>query len=347
MLSRVFHIENSNFTFLPNPTPDSWDKRSVSLPKILEAFYIKSQHDCAGMKHRSLVIARYRSHIEEILQYLDDENSLHRWLLLRALHAALDDADDVLTARTKLQRQTSHDAAENISEKTYDQASDAEKHMRRREIVQDVLRHHIQEVLRLLNQQDDPVSDTLSVHPPPSIKSRPRPPLPRFEEMDAAGPDDRQDIFMDVYFDVIRPHVVSTATHSTTNRRSSIVGAPPGLSRALAGSIRSNRSNVSLLTPQSPTRDSMIKGGDHFTREVVMDDANVQLEIHIPQDDYVEAEEIHSGVSLAELDVSHDEVWCTLVFRMVCWLMLHNFNKKDVQLPKSELYGSRMPIYIE
>ena len=44
--------------------------------------------------------------------------------------------------------------------------------------------------------------------------------------------------------------------------------------------------------------------------------------------------------------VTHDDVWLALVFRMVCWLMLHDFSKQDVQIPKSELYGNRMPVYI-
>lgn len=335
MVSRIFHIENSSFTYLPNPTPDSWDNSSVSLPKILDAFYLKAQFDSLGTKQHSLVIARYRQHIDQIREHLDDDKSLDRWLLLRSLHAALDDTDDVLTARTKLERQTSHDAEE-VSDKPQDGASSAERHMRRREIVQDVLRHHIQEVVRLLNQQEDQNSDTLSLHPEvpaPSEKSRPRPPLQRFEDMDAAGPDDRQDILMDVYFDVIRPNVVSTA-YRTTDRRNSLVGAPPSI-----------RSNTSLLPPKSPTSESIVKGGEHLTREVALHLEN-QREIAITVRNAAESEDNLSGVSLADLDVTHDDVWCTLVFRMVCWLMLHNFNKKDVQLPKSELLGSRMPVYI-
>jgi hypothetical protein len=39
-------------------------------------------------------------------------------------------------------------------------------------------------------------------------------------------------------------------------------------------------------------------------------------------------------------------VWCTLVLRMLCWLMLHNFDKDDLQVPKSELFGSRRAVYI-
>ncbi|OPB40531.1 hypothetical protein A0O28_0006100 [Trichoderma guizhouense] len=335
MVSRIFHIENSSFTYLPNPTPDSWDNSSVSLPKILDAFYVKAQFDPMGIKQHSTVIARYRQHIDQIREHLDDDKSLDRWLLLRSLHAALDDTDDVLTARTKLERQTSHDAEE-ASDKPQDGTSSAERHMRRREIVQDVLRHHIQEVIRLLNQQEDQNSDSLSLHPEvpaPSEKSRPRPPLQRFEDMDAAGPDDRQDILMDVYFDVIRPHVVSTAFR-TTDRRNSLVGAPPSI-----------RSNTSLLPPKSPTSESIVKGGEHLTREVALRLEN-QREVAITVRNAAESEDNLSGVSLADLDVTHDDVWCTLVFRMVCWLMLHNFNKKDVQLPKSELLGSRMPVYI-
>ncbi|KAH6625009.1 hypothetical protein B0J18DRAFT_429932 [Chaetomium sp. MPI-SDFR-AT-0129] len=39
-------------------------------------------------------------------------------------------------------------------------------------------------------------------------------------------------------------------------------------------------------------------------------------------------------------------IWCTLVLRMMCWLLLHDFDKKDVQIPKSELLGSQLPVYI-
>ena len=41
----------------------------------------------------------------------------------------------------------------------------------------------------------------------------------------------------------------------------------------------------------------------------------------------------------------HD-IWCTLVLRMMLWLMLHDFHKKDVQISKSEVYDLRQPVYI-
>lgn len=40
------------------------------------------------------------------------------------------------------------------------------------------------------------------------------------------------------------------------------------------------------------------------------------------------------------------EIWCTLVFRMLCWLQLHDFHKMDIQVSKSDTYASRIPVYI-
>ncbi|KAL7804771.1 hypothetical protein V8C44DRAFT_342553 [Trichoderma aethiopicum] len=39
-------------------------------------------------------------------------------------------------------------------------------------------------------------------------------------------------------------------------------------------------------------------------------------------------------------------IWCTLIFRMLYWLQLHNFHKKDIQIDKGDAYDSRIPVYI-
>jgi hypothetical protein len=41
-----------------------------------------------------------------------------------------------------------------------------------------------------------------------------------------------------------------------------------------------------------------------------------------------------------------NDIWLTLVFRMLCWLLLHDFHKKDIQISRSEVYDSRLPVYI-
>jgi len=39
-------------------------------------------------------------------------------------------------------------------------------------------------------------------------------------------------------------------------------------------------------------------------------------------------------------------IWIALVFRMICWSLLHDFDKADVNLIPSDLKGSRMPLFI-
>ncbi|KAF4334063.1 putative modin [Fusarium beomiforme] len=41
-----------------------------------------------------------------------------------------------------------------------------------------------------------------------------------------------------------------------------------------------------------------------------------------------------------------NEAWCTLLFRMLCWLQLHDFHKMDIHISKSDAYASRIPVYI-
>ncbi|UKZ58319.1 hypothetical protein TrVGV298_012187 [Trichoderma virens] len=41
-----------------------------------------------------------------------------------------------------------------------------------------------------------------------------------------------------------------------------------------------------------------------------------------------------------------NEIWCTLIFRMLHWLQLHDFHKKDIQVSKRDAYDSRIPVYI-
>lgn len=39
-------------------------------------------------------------------------------------------------------------------------------------------------------------------------------------------------------------------------------------------------------------------------------------------------------------------IWISLIFRMLCWLLLHDFDNADVKIVPSDLRGSRMPIFI-
>ncbi len=64
---------------------------------------------------------------------------------------------------------------------------------------------------------------------------------------------------------------------------------------------------------------------------------------------------LNMGLKISRLEFAPDLqqwsekmlIWAMLVFRMLCWLLLHDFKKADVQPgSKSELIGQSLPVYI-
>jgi hypothetical protein len=347
MLGRTLHIEHSSFTYIPNPTSDRWDKRAVSLVKVLESYQYLFENPLASDHRNPLIVNLIKSRITEILANVDEKQPLQRLLLLKALHETLDDTDEILTAKTKYARDCYVNG--NVrpppprprdSELTIE-GTETHRQEERRGIVQDVLRAHIQEVVRQLDR-DDRASENQNLQVPeagsPSPGTsryqdenrHPRPPQPRFEDMDEASPDERPQKFMEVYFEVIRRRVVNHAVNST-GRRTSLAGAPPGYGFRRAGTGRTQAS--ASIRP-----DEAVPAAPPIRSEAAAVDSDDENDLTLSEES--------RGIPIADQTVSHDDVWCTLVLRMICWLMLHDINKQDVQLSKSELLGSRMPVYI-
>ncbi|KAM0347433.1 hypothetical protein ACHAPU_004954 [Fusarium lateritium] len=63
-------------------------------------------------------------------------------------------------------------------------------------------------------------------------------------------------------------------------------------------------------------------------------------EFHVVKGEAAQAAEYAAYV------LASKEVWCTLVLRMICWLMLHDFHPDDVQITKGGVLGSRLPVYV-
>lgn len=55
--------------------------------------------------------------------------------------------------------------------------------------------------------------------------------------------------------------------------------------------------------------------------------------------------EVFDGMSL-EKKREREDIWVTLVFRMCCWWMLHDFDETDIMILPPRLKGSRLPVYI-
>jgi hypothetical protein len=53
-----------------------------------------------------------------------------------------------------------------------------------------------------------------------------------------------------------------------------------------------------------------------------------------------------SKVLLEVAKTKRGTIWFTLMFRMICWFILHDFDEMDVNLMPSDMKGSRMPVFI-
>lgn len=406
MMCQNLHIENSSFTYIPNPTASPFDKRQLNLRELMRAF--QSHFEAEFLTSRNHVIVNtIRHHVHDVLQFYEEKDVAQRLVFLQVLHRAIDDADEILTARQKqhTERRLDSDKNRNQSVPTWrvehDGAGETLWQSVRREKVQDVLRLHIQEVLRLLNEHDER-HDAVQIRTVETVGGatfRPQPqpqqqPPQSFECVDDASPDERPRRFMEVYFEAVRRCVMPRAEMSTSRRagnvsvhphsappsiqgdcdlsltpiasprpRSSrnvspsvaahaagqagaVAGARGAMTVALAGNNSNN--NTTLITGGSGGRETELQSmttageiaGSDDASEVVVDNDEVE---NGDDDGYCGR---RMAMPLSAQNASHDDIWCTLVFRMICWLMLHDINKLDMQLPKSELLGSRVPVYI-
>jgi hypothetical protein len=91
---------------------------------------------------------------------------------------------------------------------------------------------------------------------------------------------------------------------------------------------------------------SVIKHSQEIQDAVVaQDDKSTDEFMRIYFDDILP--EVVSDVSLSAEDKKNREaIWVCLMFRMICWFLLHDFHKMDINIVPSELMGSRMPVFI-
>lgn len=194
-----------------------------------------------------------------------------------------------------------------------------------------VVREHIQEVMKMINEPA-----TQKEADETTLLSREH--APTFEDLNSAAPEERQAKLMRIYFRTVRPAIVKNCPMALKKRATNPYVASVAsrsefdLNAGGGGSSDEidNENDDDTLPratppPRAETPQLLVSGSEEQTRHAV---AKLR---RMP----TEKEE-----ELAE------EVWCTLVLRMLCWLLLHDFHKKDVQISKSELYQSRLPVFI-
>lgn len=240
MLGKTLHIRDSAFRMLPNPIPYHWDKNFFNIKGLATEYQKRISDSDADLPQ-----------VPQIEKLRDDADTV-----VRALQA---DKKSMTPGYSIPLLNTLHDVLDGCDE--FLREGD-------RNLVRMVVREHFQEVLKMINDNSGADGDgdaERAVH---------------FDDLTAASPKERQEVFMDLYFFKVLNQVRERAVMSYRARR------------------------VRFPLPDNG------------------DDATISLE---PQ---------------------ASAIWCTLVLRMVCWLLLHDFDQQDVQIPKSELLGSRLPVYI-
>ncbi|KAK3937947.1 hypothetical protein QBC46DRAFT_174484 [Diplogelasinospora grovesii] len=309
MLGKTLHIRGSYFRVLPNPTPYHWDKKFFSMRKLVKEYH-KRIADPEAMDPNDEQIQKLVNLSKKVDNELGrDVNSKlpgYSASLLDTLHDALDDCDGFLKGST-------------------------------RDLVLMVLREHFQEILKMINNPDDEAygdgSSTQAEYDDDAAsqkKSKAR----RFDELSAASPEERQEKFMDIYFYIVLDQVRERAVQSF-RRRTTTQYAPSTHERE--PSLDSTYTGLQVFS--APATPAARPTSPRPPPSAVQESSKTVPQVHIqPPNTRV--------MDTGAIDAQATAIWATLVFRMLCWLILHDFQKKDVQIPKSELLGSRLPVYI-
>lgn len=169
-----------------------------------------------------------------------------------------------------------------------------------------IIRYHLQVVLSLMNSDDSP-----------------------FQHLDSAQSESKEKVLMEIYFSDVRHQVLQEASKDSVMCKY--------ISRVhtiMSGNSRTVPLHNGLLAPRHTRAQSALSG---FSSESITDVASTMLGEEEDDDDDNNPEKTARIIN---------DIWCTLIFRMLCWLTLHDFHKKDKQISKSELIGSRLPVYI-
>ncbi|KAK4233690.1 hypothetical protein C8A03DRAFT_38584 [Achaetomium macrosporum] len=316
MLGKTLRIRNSAFRMLPNPTPYVWDKNFFNLRRLIREYWEKIDDSDITDIPPIPQIQQLKEDAEMLVGVLNADKKSntpgYSLPLLNALHDVLDRCDAFLKGKET-----------------------------DRDLVRMVVREHFQEVMRMINDKGGAEGDTDGK----STRSGEKATAERFDELTAASPERRQEAFMELYFFKVLREVRKSAVTSY-RRRQTTHYAPSTHSREASVVDNTIEGKVEAPSPSASGTPSRPISPVPTTPGVEKRQSDQLIPtVHIHPPDPVPQQYLGMDITTS-LDSQAAAIWCTLVLRMLCWLLLHDFNKKDVQIAKSELLGSRLPVYI-
>jgi hypothetical protein len=349
MVGIVLQIKGTAFRMLPNPTIHHWDRRFFSVRTLLVTYKsvldeaAKYQMQEAPVETQSQAMFNDNDQISMIISEADKVEQTFRASKMATRvseqqHNQEQDQDQFTTYFIPGQRTE--------EPKLYCRAVMTSLHAaiekcdmflkvpRRRPLVQFVLRVHLQEVLGMLNSQNTEQGSAgdwfESAVEKELLRSTDQSPkahrinkqqmaheyrkvmLHKLQRLDSASYGERHAVLIDMYISWVRENVIWKICSELDRQRK-----------------RQNPQNGPQRIQPTGTLLRARLAGD----EDELDDDGVGTEGCWA---YVESKE--------KQEIS--DVWCVLIFRMICWLLLHDFHKLDVQIDKDGLFGSRLPVYI-
>jgi hypothetical protein len=363
MLGKPLHIRNTCFRMVPNPTPCHWDKKFFSLRRMMKELRVRlMDDDLVGQSIRVQRLSNLADSIERIWRLADGPVLDYDLPLLESLHDAIEECDKFLKHAVPREMVTlilrEHFQVVLRMINNPDQAEDSDGHASDSDSDS-------------TNSDSEPTTATSPTGRKTSASRhhhrRNHPRELRFGDLYAASPEERQAKFMDIYFAVVLPAVRDRALKVFNRRASTRYGSSTGgftgshRRDASVGSVHSASASVMLEamqeklgasgrnTPVTPISPSPPPARPQLQPQLSSEDRGAASPI--PRLQVPGTPEPLTGGGLHRSDTENPEtqatnIWCTLVFRMCCWLLLHDFHRKDVQIPKSEMLGSRLPVYI-
>lgn len=378
MLGQSLYMKNSYHRMLPNPTPYHWDRRFFDLPRLIKEFstrvdnekYMTPSPHTSTLKELTIRVLNElevdRKDVAERQKKRDTEAEEENGgpeKKKKDVEISSDvPSEGAVTGQLKRSltrkrtrwlieyKASSPPKAEERPKKDYApilpgyslplltclreaiQKCDDYLKTRARDLLTMVVREHIQEVLRMINEPEPEEStksttagDTGDDNSQKAGKTVPA----FFDVLSDANPEDRQGIFMKVYFEHVLPCVSDRAVKAYDKRK------------------RMKNINHRSYTLAQQTEDSDISGlGMAPTERASGPDSTATAST--PSTSTVGQFPVlpTTPVLAPEQLIEAQAIWCTLIFRMLCWLQLHDFDRQDIQFPKSELRGNRLPVYI-
>ncbi|KAK3389579.1 hypothetical protein B0H63DRAFT_556706 [Podospora didyma] len=347
MLARPLHLMDRAFTYLPNPVVFPFSKQAFSLRRLLAEF---SKHLSDEIKLATYPLPEALENIDaaatKLNRILPQQDNDFSPVLLKDLHAAIDDVD-----RTVL---------------TEDRNA--------KEVVLDVLRRHVQEVLLAINTSardielgldHSPSAGTTrtTTHPAHLHQSTDESIIKgeiSFDDLLKVPHEKRESSLMKKYFDEVRLRAVSTSKEHHDPQAAAASRDIHRDEQEHEGTAAAQNA-LGLLT-QQPLPEQDEDDQEAAASQSHPTTSQSENPTPVPNRGFPTFGRRATTFSVRSLtraeswrnpktpptqtEIRRHTIWCALVFRMICWLLLHDFDKKDVQLPKSELMGSRLSAFI-